>query len=316
MMRYIARRLLLAIPVLWGAATIVFFVIRAVPGDIILAKMEGEFSANPAQLAQARAALGLDKPIYIQYFRWLGQLSHGDLGTSMNTFKPVARNIAERVPVTLELAILGLLFGILISLPCGILSALFQDSILDHLLRIGSIAALSVPSFVIATLILLFPALWWNYYPPLGYVNVWDEPMANLKIMMPAAIAVGAILAGQSTRMTRAMMLEVIHSDYIRVARAKGLRESVVILRHALRNALIPVITLWGSSFAALLGGTVVVEIIFSLPGIGQLTLQAIQIRDYTQLQGNVLFFAFILVMFNLLTDLMYGVLDPQIRYA
>jgi len=316
MLRYIARRLLLAIPVLWGAATIVFCVIRAVPGDIILAKMEGEFSANPAQLAQARAALGLDKPIYIQYFRWLGQLSHGDLGTSMNTFHPVARNIAERVPVTLELAILGLLFGILISLPCGILSALFQDSILDHVLRIGSIAALSVPSFVIATFILLFPALWWNYYPPLGYVNLWEQPAANLKIMMPAAIAVGAILAGQSTRMTRAMMLEVIHSDYIRVARAKGLRESVVILRHALRNALIPVITLWGSSFAALLGGTVVVEIIFSLPGIGQLTLQAIQIRDYTQLQGNVLFFAFVLVTFNLLTDLMYGVLDPQIRYA
>jgi peptide/nickel transport system permease protein len=316
MMRYIARRLLLAIPVLWGAATIVFFVIRAVPGDIILAKMEGEFSANPAQLAQARAALGLDKPIYIQYFRWMGQLSHGDLGTSMNTFHPVARNIAERVPVTLELAILGLLFGILISLPCGILSAIFQDSLLDHVLRIGSIAALSVPSFVIATLILLFPALWWNYYPPLGYVNVWDEPVTNLKIMMPAAIAVGAILAGQSTRMTRAMMLEVIRSDYIRVARAKGLRDSVVILRHALRNALIPVVTLWGSSFAALLGGTVVVEIIFSLPGIGQLTLQAIQIRDYTQLQGNVLFFALVLVTFNLLTDLMYGVLDPQIRYA
>jgi peptide/nickel transport system permease protein len=316
MQSYIIRRLLFAIPVLWGASTIVFFIIRAVPGDVILAKMEGEFSTDPKQLAQARAALGLDQPAYIQYWHWLANLARGDLGDSMNTFKPVTQGIAEHIPVTVELAILGLVIGILIALPVGVVSAMFQDTWFDYVGRVGSVFALSVPSFVIATLIILFPALWWNYYPPLGYENIWDDPLTNLQIMIPPAIALGAILSGQSMRMTRAMVLEVLRSEYVLTAQAKGLGGVAVVWRHVLKNALIPVVTLWGSSFAALLGGTVVIEQIFSLPGIGQLTLQAIQVRDYTQLGGNVIFYACVLVLFNLITDLTYGVLDPRVQYT
>jgi len=316
MIAFIIRRLIYSIPVFLGAATIVFLAIRLVPGDIIIAKMEGEFSANPEQLAAARAELGIDRPIYEQYFVWLGNLVRGDLGESMNTYRPVTENIAEALPVTAELAVLGMLFSILIAIPAGVLSAVYRDQPQDFILRVLAILAISIPSFVIGTLMLLLPAIWWDYYPPLGYPEIWVDPAANLKIMIPAAIAIGAIQAGQSVRMMRTMTLEVLGAEYVRVARAKGLKGSTVLLRHVLRNALVPVITLWGASFAGLLGGTVVVEQIFSLPGVGQLTLQAIQLRDYTQLQGNVLFFAAVLVVFNLLVDLGYAVLDPRIRYS
>jgi peptide/nickel transport system permease protein len=313
---YIARRLLLMIPVLWGVSLIVFFAIRMVPGDVILAKMQGEFSAKPEQLAAMRAELGLDVPAYVQYFRWIGGVLHGDLGTSMNTFRPVLSEIASRLPITAELALLSLAWGIVIAVPIGVASAVFQDSWIDYIGRVLAMLALSVPSFVIATSLILFPSLWWGYFPPLGLAPLTQRPLENLQQVIPATIALGAILAGQIMRLTRSSVLEVLRSDFVRTAHAKGLADLAVITRHVLKASLIPVVTLIGSDFGRLLGGTVVIETIFSFPGLGLLTLTSIQLRDYTQLQANVIFIAAVFVLFNLLVDLLYGVLDPRVRYS
>lgn len=316
MMAYIARRLVLTIPVLWGVSLIVFIAIRMVPGDVILAKMQGEFSAKPEQIAQMRAELGLDVPAHVQYVRWIGGVLRGDFGTSMNTFRPVLSEILSRLSITAELAILSLLFGTLIAVPIGIASAVFQDTWIDYLGRLVAMLALSVPSFVIATALIVFPSLWWGYFPPLGLAPLTERPLENLQQVIPATVALGAILAGQIMRLTRSSVLEVLRSDFVRTARAKGLSDLLIISRHVLKASLIPVVTLIGSDFGRLLGGTVVIEAIFAFPGMGLLTLTAIQLRDYTQLQGNVLFIAAVFVLFNLLVDLLYGVLDPRIRYS
>jgi len=316
MAAYIVRRLLLMIPVLWGVSMIVFFAIRMVPGDVILAKMQGEFSAKPEQLAAMRAELGLDVPAYVQYLRWMGGILRGNPGTSMNTFRPVLSEIASRLPITAELAVLSLLWGILIAVPIGVASAVFQDSWIDYLGRVLAMLALSVPSFVIATSLILFPSLWWGYFPPLGLAPLTERPLENLQQVIPATIALGAILAGQIMRLTRSSVLEVLRSDFVRTAHAKGLADLAVITRHVLKASLIPVVTLIGSDFGRLLGGTVVIETIFSFPGLGLLTLTSIQLRDYTQLQANVIFIAAVFVLFNLLVDLLYGVLDPRVRYS
>lgn len=316
MLGYILRRLLLTIPVLWGVSLIVFIAIRMVPGDVILAKMQGEFSTKPEQIAQMRHDLGLDVPGYVQYIRWISGVVRGDFGVSMNTFRPVLSEIVGRLSITAELAILSLFFGTLIAVPIGVMSAVFQDSWIDYLGRLLAMLALSVPSFVIATSLILFPSLWWGYFPPLGLAPFFERPMENLQQVIPATIALGAILAGQIMRLTRSSVLEVLRSDFVRTARAKGLRDLLVVWRHVLKAALIPVVTLIGSDFGRLLGGTVIIEAIFAFPGMGLLTLTAIQLRDYTQLQGNVLFIAAVFVMFNLLVDLLYGVLDPRIRYS
>jgi len=316
MLGYILRRLLLTIPVLWGVSLIVFIAIRMVPGDVILAKMQGEFSTKPEQIAQMRHDLGLDVPGYVQYIRWISGVVRGDFGVSMNTFRPVLSEIVGRLSITAELAILSLFFGTLIAVPIGVMSAVFQDSWIDYLGRLLAMLALSVPSFVIATSLILFPSLWWGYFPPLGLAPFFERPLENLQQVIPATIALGAILAGQIMRLTRSSVLEVLRSDFVRTARAKGLRDLLVVWRHVLKAALIPVVTLIGSDFGRLLGGTVIIEAIFAFPGMGLLTLTAIQLRDYTQLQGNVLFIAAVFVMFNLLVDLLYGVLDPRIRYS
>jgi peptide/nickel transport system permease protein len=313
---YIARRLLLMVPVLWGVSLIVFTAIRLVPGDAIMAKMEGEFSAKPESLARMRAELGLDVPGYVQYFRWIGGVLHGDFGTSMNTFRPVLSEIFNRVPITFELAFLSLFFGTLIAVPIGAASAIFQDSWIDYVGRLLAMLALSVPSFVIATALILFPSIWWGYFPPMGLAALSKDPLQNLQQVLPATMALGAILAGQAMRLTRSSVLEVLRSDFVRTARAKGLRDMLIIWRHVLKASLIPVVTLIGSDFGRLLGGTVVIESIFAFPGMGLLTLTSIQLRDYTQLQGNVMFLAAVFVLFNLLVDLLYGVLDPRIRYS
>jgi peptide/nickel transport system permease protein len=316
MLGYILRRLLLTIPVLWGVSLIVFIAIRMVPGDVILAKMQGEFSTKPEQIAQMRHDLGLDVPGYVQYIRWISGVVRGDFGESMNTFRPVLSEIMSRIGITAELAILSLCFGTLIAVPIGVLSAVFQDSWIDYLGRVLAMLALSVPSFVIATSLILFPSLWWGYFPPLGLAPITERPLENLQQVIPATVALGAILAGQIMRLTRSSVLEVLRSDFVRTARAKGLRDLIVVWRHVLKAALIPVVTLIGSDFGRLLGGTVIIESIFAFPGMGLLTLTAIQLRDYTQLQGNVLFIATVFVLFNLLVDLLYGVLDPRIRYS
>jgi peptide/nickel transport system permease protein len=316
MYHYILRRLLLSIPVLWGVSLIVFVAIRLVPGDALVAKMQGEFSSNPEQIARMRAELGLDVPAPVQYVVWLGGVLHGNLGTSMNTFRPVSSEILSRVPITAELALLSLAFGMLFALPIGVVSAVYQDTWIDYVGRLLAMLALSVPSFVIASALILFPALWWDYFPPLGLAQVAENPIENLQQVIPAAIALGAILTGQIMRMTRSGALEVLRSDHVRTARAKGLPEGLVLWRHVLKGTLVPVVTVAGSDFGRLLGGAVIIESIFAFPGIGLLTLTSIQLRDYTQLQGNVLFIAAVVVFFNLIVDLLYGALDPRIRYA
>jgi peptide/nickel transport system permease protein len=278
--------------------------------------MQGEFSSKPEQIARMRAELGLDVPAPLQYVTWIGGVLHGDFGTSMNTFRPVSSEILSRVPVTAELAILSLIFAMLFAIPVGVMSAVFQDTWIDYLGRVVSMLALSVPSFVIASALILFPSLWWDYFPPLGLTQVTEDPFVNLQQVLPAAIALGAILTGQIMRMTRSGALDVLRSDHVRTARAKGLPESAVLWRHVLKGALVPVITVAGSDFGRLLGGTVIIESIFAFPGIGLLTLTSIHLRDYTQLQGNVLFIAAVVVFFNLVVDLLYGVLDPRIRYG
>jgi peptide/nickel transport system permease protein len=313
---YIARRLLLMIPVLWGVSLIVFTAIRLVPGDVLMAKMQGEFTTKPEQLAQMRAELGLDVPGYVQYGHWISGVLGGDFGTSMHTFRPVLSEIFSRVPITAELALLSLCFATLIAVPIGIASAVFQDTWIDYLGRLLAMLALSVPSFVIATALIVLPSIWWGYFPPLGLASLSKDPLQNLQQVLPATLALGAILAGQAMRLTRSSVLEVLRSDFVRTARAKGLGDFLVIWRHVLKASLIPVVTLIGSDFGRLLGGTVVIESIFAFPGMGLLTLTAIQLRDYTQLQGNVMFLAAVFVMFNLLVDLLYGVLDPRIRYS
>jgi peptide/nickel transport system permease protein len=247
---------------------------------------------------------------------WLGGVLHGDLGTSMNTFRPVSAEIISRLPITAELALLSLVFAMLFAIPVGIASAVYQDTWIDYVGRVLSMLALSVPSFVIASALILFPALWWDYFPPLGLTQVTEDPFVNLQQVLPAAIALGAILTGAIMRMTRSGALEVLRSDHVRTARAKGLPETTVLWRHVLKGALVPVVTIAGSDFGRLLGGTVIIESIFAFPGLGLLTLTSIQLRDYTQLQGNVLFIAAVVILFNLLVDLLYGVLDPRIRYA
>jgi peptide/nickel transport system permease protein len=316
MHRYIIRRLLLSIPVLWGVSLIVFVAIRLVPGDALVAKMQGEFSSNPDQMARMRAELGLDVAAPVQYVVWMGGVLHGNLGTSMNTFRPVSTEILGRVPITAELALLSLLFGMLFAVPIGVASAAYQDTWIDYVGRVVSMLALSVPSFVIASALILFPALWWDYFPPLGYAQITQAPVDNLQQVLPAAIALGAILTGGMMRITRSGALEILRSDHVRTARAKGLPEGLVLWRHVLKGALVPVVTVAGSDFGRLLGGTVIIESIFAFPGIGLLTLTSIQLRDYTQLQGNVLFIAAVVVFFNLIVDVLYGLLDPRIRYA
>ncbi len=317
MRQYVLRRLLLTIPVLLGATLVVFLAIRIVPGDVLFARMSegGAVDISPEMRARLLHDLGLDVPGYVQYWRWITSMIQGDLGLSLVSREPVVGEILRRIPISAELAVLALAVSVLIAIPLGILSAVKQDSWVDHGARLLSIFWLSVPSFVIATAIIMLPALWWRYAPPLGFTSFWDDPARNLQKYLPAAIALGALLSGVVTRLTRSTMLEVLREDYIRTARAKGLQERLVLIRHGLKNALIPVLTILGDQFAALLGGTVIVETIFGIPGLGTLALSALHDKDYTMIQGVVLFFAAVHTMLNLTVDLAYGWLDPRIHY-
>ncbi len=316
MRQYILRRLLLILPVLWGASLFVFLAIRVVPGDVILARMQEAHSIDAQLREHIVRELGLDVPLHVQYWRWLSGVVTGDLGLSLISREPVSKEISRRIPISAEVAALALVVAVLIAIPLGTLSAVKQDTWVDYVARLLSIFWLSVPNFVIGTAIIMIPALLWRYSAPLGFPSLLHEPAQNLEKIMPAALALGALLSGVTTRMTRSTALEVLREDYIRTARAKGLAERIVILRHALRNALIPVFTIVGDQFAALLGGTVIVETIFGIPGLGTLALTALRDKDYTMIQGVTLFFAFVHVVTNLTIDLVYAWFDPRIRYS
>jgi len=315
MQRYVIRRLIMALPVLLGVSIVIFSLIRLVPGDVVM-QMLGQTGNIPTKdIEYIRHQLGLDRPFHEQYLVWMGNMLRGDMGDSLWTGRPVRDELFRRIPVSLELAILGVVLALIVAIPVGIISATRQDTWSDYLGRLFAISGLSMPDFWIATLVVVFLAIWFRWSTPLGYVSPLENPWENFQqFFLPAAI-LGFRLSAVTMRMTRSAMLEVLRQDYIRTAWSKGLRERAVIYRHALKNALIPVVTIVGHQFSYLLGGTVILESVFILPGIGRLTLDAIVQRDYVQLQGNVMFIALVMVVMNLIVDISYAWFDPRIRY-
>lgn len=316
MRAYIIRRLIAAIPTMLLVSIIVFLLVRLIPGDVIDAMAGAAWGVDQFDRAALEAELGLDVPIYVQYFRWLGSIVlRGDLGDSLWRNIPVIDLLRARWGVTFQLGLMGLLVAQSIAIPIGILSAIRQDTMVDYIGRSFAIFCIAVPGFWLGTMIIVFPSIWWRWSPPAIWISFSDNPIASLQMTILPAIVLGMALAGITMRLTRTMMLEVLRQDYIRTAWAKGLPESVIIRRHALKNALIPVITLVGIQLPVLVGGSVIVEEIFNLPGAGRLVLSAIIARDYTIVSGAMLIIGWFIVLVNLGVDLMYGVMDPRIRY-
>jgi len=319
MYSYLIRRLIALIPTLLFASMIVFSVVRLVPGDIIdLMLTENDFGAETKEnRVELEKALGLDQPIYVQYFDWIGGIvSRGDFGNSLWQNTPVIDDIAERMPYTLELGILSLIIALSVAIPIGIYSAVRQETLGDYVGRTISILGLAVPSFWIGTMVVILPAMWWGWSPPTEVVPFFQDPIANLQVFIIPSLILGFALSAVTMRMTRTMMLEVLRQDYVRTAWAKGLPERVVVMRHALKNALIPVVTLIGLLVPILFGGTVIIEQIFTIPGMGQLLLDAVFVRDYPIITGVFLIVGFIVIVVNLIVDLCYGYLDPKVHYG
>jgi len=320
MRNYIIRRLLLMIPTLFIVSLVIFLLIRLIPGSIVDAMIGQQEAISGGGIQVDRAtvekALGLDVPMLTQYGRWMGGIiMHGDLGNSLWRDTSVLEELAARWPVTVELGLLGLIIGQLIALPIGVYSALRQDTWGDYVSRSFAIACIAIPGFWVGTLIVVFPSLWWGYSPPLILIPFTEDPIGNLQMFILPAIVLGMAMAGETMRMTRTMMLEVLRQDYIRTAWAKGLRERVVVVRHALKNALIPVITIVGLWMPVMIGGTVIIEQIFNLPGVGRLFLDATLLRDYPVVSGVAFVFGFGMVFINLIVDITYGFLDPRVHY-
>ena len=320
MRAYIVRRLVSIIPTLFIASLIVFLIIRLIPGDIIdqMVKEHEYVSDVSRQMTRdvIKHTLGLDVPIYVQYGRWIsGIFTHGSFGTSLWSKTEVTQEIIQRLPVTIELGFLAILVALVISLPIGIYSAIRQDTVGDYLGRSVAILFVAIPNFWLATMVMVFPAMWWNWSPSMMYIRLTEDPLGNLGMFIVPAVVLGAAMAGVTMRMTRTMMLEVLRQDYIRTAWAKGLRERVVVSRHVLKNALIPVVTILGLQLPVMIGGSVIIEQIFVLPGVGRLMLNAINTRDYPIVSGVMLFVATGVLLINLLVDMSYAVLDPRIRY-
>jgi len=313
---YVAARLSLVLPMFLGSTLIIFVLMRLLPGDVVdqLMGMEGSLSAEAR--ASLRQLLGLDAPLPLQYLKWLGDLVRLDLGVSLRSSLPVREMLLQRVPVTIELAVLAVLLSMVIAVPLGIVSALFRNRSIDFIARLFGLFGLSMPVFWLATLLILGGASFLHWLPPVIYAPFWQAPLQNLKQMALPTLALALSLVAVVMRMTRSSMLEVLEQDYIQTARAKGAAEPTVVLRHALKNALIPVVTVVGVQFGYLLGGSVVVEQIFGLPGLGFMLLNAIYQRDYPVVQGAVVFVALFFILVNLVVDLVYGVLDPRIRYG
>jgi len=316
MARYIVVRLYSMVLTLVGLSVLVFLMLRLVPGTVVEQMIGADAIANPVMVEELKRFFGLDQPWYLQYSRWIGGLAHGDLGTSWRTGKPVVSLILERLPVTIELALLSVVFALLIGIPAGIISAARRDQAVDNLTRVGALLGLSVPVFWQGTMLILFFSIYLRWMPPLMWVDFWTDPRRNLTIMLLPALCLGTASAANIARTTRAGMLDVLRSEYIRTAAAKGLSRRLVILKHALKNALIPIVTVAGLQMGILLGGTVVVEEVFTLPGVGRLVLWSIYQRDYPLTQSTILFIAVMFMTINLAVDLLYGVLDPRIRYS
>ncbi|HEV7298131.1 MAG TPA: ABC transporter permease [Tepidisphaeraceae bacterium] len=314
MSTYIIKRLLAAIPVLLGVSIVAFALVRLVPGDPVTILLGPGY--NEQQAAVLRERYALDRPLPMQYVAWVSRAVRGDLGESFFTGQPVLRAMIERLPVTLELTAIGILFAIFVGVPLGIASAIRPGRFVDHAARMVGLLGISVPGFWLGTILILFVSLRLGWLPSGRFVPLWEDPIENLRRMLLPGLALGTAVAAVVMRTARSAVLEVVRQDYVRTARAKGLGERAVLVRHALRNALVPVVTVIGLQAGYLLGGSVVIEQVFALPGLGRLALQAITSRDYALLQGTVLFVAVAFVMVNLLVDLLYAKLDPRISYG
>ena len=310
---YVLKRILVTIPTLIGISVLIFMMVRLLPGDIVDVLLGADVGADPALKEQAREQLGLNGSYPEQYWRWISGIVQGDFGFSLRNTQPVSEVLLNALPITFELVFLGLLIAVVIGLPLGVLSAVKRDSRHDYAARIGGLIGVSIPNFWLATLLLLFTSRVFGWVPPLTYVPIYEDPIANLSQFILPATAISVFTLAIVMRMVRATMLEVLGQDYVRTARAKGVKQKVVISRHALRNALIPVVTVVGFEVGILMGGSAIVEIIFGLPGLGNTLLNAIFNRDYPVVQGATMLLAFIFISANLLVDLIYGVLDPRI---
>ena len=313
MRSYVLRRLLVALPSLLIATLVVFTLPRLIPGDVVQLMLEEK--AYGKDLEDLRAKLGLNRPIPVQYLEWLGRIARGDLGESLWTRQQVLGELARRLPVTLTLGVMAIAVAILIGIPIGILSAVRQDGVLDFFARSAAILGLSIPAFVTAIVVILLPAIWWGWTPQVRFTELSKDPAAHLLQFVLPAMILGIASAAGLMRLTRGMLLEVLRQDYVRTAWAKGLRERVVVLKHSLKNAIIPVVTILGLQVAQIAGGAVIIEQIFGLPGMGQFLVEAIVQRDYPVIQGINLLVVVIIVSTNLLVDLAYAVIDPRIRY-
>jgi peptide/nickel transport system permease protein len=312
--RYIAKRLLSLIPVLFGVSVIVFFMVRLIPGTALEMYMGTQVEATPEVMEELRRIFGEDKPVPVLYFEWLGRLLQGDFGYSLRTGREVLPDILSRLPLSLELTFLALFLALLLGIPQGILASLRKNPVSDVVNRVLALLGLSLPQFWLASLMVLAFASSQGWIPMGNYIKFTDDPLRNLKMMLLPALAIGIGLAAVIMRYTRNSMLEVLQMDYIRTAKAKGLTRRVVILRHALKNAILPVITVAGFNTGYLLGGAIVIEEVFALPGMGRLALYAIYQRDYPVIQAIVLVIATLFVLVNLITDIIYSLVDPRIR--
>jgi peptide/nickel transport system permease protein len=313
---YVARRIISYVPVVLLVSIFTFFILRVIPGDALVAMMGERQGMKPEDMAQARAELGLDRPLIVQYLSWMGNGLRGDWGESYWLHKPVTEAIVDTFPVTLELGIFAFLITVVVAVPIGVLSAVKRDTVADYAGRLFAISFLSIPGFILAILTIILLGRWFHWLPPRGYINPLTDPLGNLSQMIFPAVILGLTFSAGTMRLVRTSMLDVLHEDYIRTARAKGMQERGVITKHALRNALIPMITYWGVSITALITGSVLIEVVFALNGMGRLTVDAINQRDWPIVQTVVLFFVFITLTINLLVDLLYGALDPRIKLS
>ena len=316
MTAYIIRRLLLVIPTIFVVTTITFILMHLVPGDEVMAKVEARTILTEQQLHAIRDSLGLNRPLIVQYLDWLWKLLHGDAGTSLATGRPAIVVLRGALPVTLELVVMTQILSICIAIPIGVISAVKQDTPLDYVLRVLNIGLVAAPGFWIATLVILGLAYGFHWATPFGYAALWKDPIRNLKQFIVPAVIAGVGGSATTMRLTRSTVLEVLRQDYVRTANAKGLSQRVVLTRHVLRNALIPVVTHWGGSIGGQLGGAVITETIFGLPGVGFTLITALNNHDITQIECNVIFFGLVHTLVNLCVDLSYTFLDRRVRYS
>ena len=314
--RYVAGRLLLMIPTLLGVAILTFILMRVVPGDVVTLRYSQSGAVSQDLIDRERHELGLDKPLQAQFVDWMGDIVRLDFGRSLWTDRPVTEEIGARIGITVELAIIAAIIATILAIPLGVIAAVNADRWPDYAIRVFSIGGLAFPSFWLGVLMILGLVVWFHWAPPLIFIPLWKDPAQNLLQLIWPALAVGYRYSAVATRMTRSSVLEVLREDYVRTARAKGLGEVLVVARHALRNSLLPVVTVISLEFAFLFGGLVVTEQVFNINGLGKLLVDAVAHRDYALVQAIVLIFSFVFVLVNFLVDLLYGVLDPRIRYA